>query len=869
LVKAASHLAGRHLAERCLLFLLCAAICLPAFAQPLRIGVYENEPKIFTNAAGEASGIFVDLARELAEHEGWALEFVSCEWDGCLQALRLGELDLLPDVAYSDERARTFDFHDESVLHSWSQLYGREDSGLVSLFQLDGKRVAVLRDSVQHDLFEEKADAFGIAVEIVPVADLAQAFALTARGEAEAAIANHLYGLWHGPSHGLEPTPIVFNPAQLFFATGSGRHADTLAAIDRRLAEWQRDDASPYYEIVRRWEAPVQQPLVPTGFWWGLAAVVALLLLALAAAAWLRREVAEKTRHLQDSEQKLAAILDTVGAYIFIKDTDLRYVYANRLTQKLFGRPLEEIRGETDEAFFDAGTVEKVRVDDLRVIEAGEEVTSEDTSLSADGTEMHTFLAIKIPLRDTRGRIYGLCGIATDITERKRNEEAMYRLAYFDTLTGLPNRSLLMNQLRQAISTEVEQSTQGLIYIDLDDFKDLNDIQGHEAGDELLCEVARRLNRLVGSNEKPARLGGDEFAVVLQALSPEPVQARREAEGFAQRILAALNEPYILGDYRHHGTCSIGIALAEELGEGAAEELLKRAEQAMYQAKQAGRNTVRFFSAEVRAAIAARIEMEADLRTALREDQFRLVYQPQVDADQRIIGAEALIRWDHPQRGEISPGEFIPVAESSGLILGIGCWVLRTACRQLAVWEQDASMAHLNLAVNVSARQFRSADFVDDLLAILHETGAVPSRLKLELTETVLIEELEEAAARITQLSRLGVRVALDDFGTGYSSLAYLKLLPLSQLKIDQSFVSDVLSDPAAAAIARSIVGLGESLEVEVIAEGVETAGQHEFLASIGCRFYQGYLFGRPAEVTVLERLVGRLQSTESCPGEP
>lgn len=859
-MKGAFRLASRRFAEPCLLFLIFAGAWLPAAAQPLRIGVYENEPKVFTDASGEAAGIFVDLTREMAEREGWALEFVHCEWDACLRALQRGELDLLPDVAYSERRARTLDFHRQPALHSWSQIYGREDTGLLSLFQLQEKRIAVLRDSVQHDTFATMADAFGVNVHLVPVADLAQVFELTARNEADAAIANHRYGLLHGPRYGLEPTPIVFDPAQLYFATGKGRHADLLDAIDRWLVDWRQDGTSPYYDIVRRWETPLRQPLVPVRFWWGLGGVVVLMILALAAAAWLRREVATKTRHLQESERKLATILDTVGACIFIKDRALRYVYANRQTQELFGRPLDEIIGKGDEAFFDAATVVKVEADDRRVIEAGEKVTSEGTSLSADGVEPRTFLAIKIPLRDASGSTYGLCGIATDISERKRNEEAIYRLAYFDTLTGLPNRSLMMKQLSDSLSTASETSIQGLIYIDLDNFKDLNDLHGHAAGDNLLCDVAQRLSTLIESEEHLARLGGDEFAVLVKGLSSNSDQARIEAERLAQRILAILKEAYSLGDFRHHGTCSIGVAMVEERGEDAADELLKRAELAMYQAKKAGRNTIRFFDAEVRAAIAARIVMEADLRTALREEQFRLVYQPQVDSEQRIIGAEALVRWDHPQRGEISPGEFIPVAETSGLILGLGRWVLKTACRQLAKWEQDASMAHLTLAVNVSARQFRSVGFVEDLLTILLETGAARSRLKLELTETVLIEDLEETADTITTLSRLGICVSLDDFGTGYSSLAYLKLLPLSQLKIDQSFVRDVLEDPAAAAIARSIVGLGESLDVEVIAEGVETTAQLEFLSGIGCRLYQGYLFGRPTEVKALERLAGRLQ---------
>ena len=448
---------------------------------------------------------------------------------------------------------------------------------------------------------------------------------------------------------------------------------------------------------------------------------------------------------------------------------------------------------------------------------------------------------------DDRGDPHAVLEIETDITRRKEAEREIEDLAFFDPLTSLPNRRLLLERLRHALAASRRSARHGaLLFLDLDNFKTLNDTLGHDRGDLLLQQVARRLRQQVPrASDTVARHGGDEFVIVLEDLSDTSTEGAAHAELVAEKILASFKEPFRLEDHLHHTSPSIGIALFDQ-HIGNVDELLKRADLAMYQAKGAGRNTIRFFDPEMQTVISARVALEADLRDGLQRDEFCLHYQRQTDVSGRAIGAEALIRWYQPQRRWVAPAKFIPLAEETGLILSIGKWVLETACRQLVAWSRLPGLAHLTVAVNVSALQFRQAGFVEQVLEVLDATGADPQRLKLELTESLLVADVERTVDKMNALKARGIGFSLDDFGTGYSSLAYLKRLPLGQLKIDRSFVRDVLTDPNDAAIARTILGLGHTLGLDVIAEGVETASQRDFLAQNGCQSYQGYLFSRP-----------------------
>ena len=457
-------------------------------------------------------------------------------------------------------------------------------------------------------------------------------------------------------------------------------------------------------------------------------------------------------------------------------------------------------------------------------------------------------------IKEKYGAITHYVGTQNDISDQKAAEAKILNLAFYDPLTKLPNRRLLLDRLHLALAAGARTGRKGaLLFIDLDDFKTLNDSLGHDAGDQLLQQVAQRLTSLLRESDTVARLGGDEFVVMLNDLSANFSDAATQAQTAGERILTALNQPYSLGSYQHHSTPSIGVALIGTR-QDTVEDLLKRADIAMYQAKAAGRNTLRFFDPEMQAAVSARVEMYKDLREAILQKQFLLHYQPQLDKGSRTIGAEALLRWQHPQRGWVPPDTFMPLAEETGTILSLGQWVLETACAQLALWAAKPSLAHLTIAVNVSARQFYQPDFVDQVRKTLKATGANAQRLKIELTESSLVENLEDIIAKMTALKSIGVSFSMDDFGIGYSCLSYLKQMPLDQLKIDQSFVHNIITDQKDAAICRAIVALAQSLGLSVIAEGVETEIQKNFLASIGCDAYQGYFFSRPISIESFEQ---------------
>ncbi len=456
------------------------------------------------------------------------------------------------------------------------------------------------------------------------------------------------------------------------------------------------------------------------------------------------------------------------------------------------------------------------------------------------------------PIFDDKGVFSGYRGTGRNISARKQAEAQIERLAFYDALTGLPNRRLLIDRLDQAVASSARRGCFGaLLFIDLDNFKVLNDTRGHHMGDELLKQVALRLTECVRAIDTVARLGGDEFVVMLEDLGAAETEAAAQAEAIGKKILVVTNKQFVLGDQAHHSSPSIGITLFFN-HQQSVDELLQRADLAMYQSKAAGRNTLRFFDPVMQAAASARAVLEIDLRQALQQQEFSLHYQPVVDEKGSTTGVEALLRWQHPQRGMVSPAEFIPVAEQAGLIIPLGQWVLQAACAQLVAWNGSVATRKLTMAVNVSARQFRHPDFTEQLLDLLRVSGANPYRLKLELTESMLLSDFDDVIVKMGELRSIGVNFALDDFGTGYSSLSYLKRLPLDQLKIDQSFVRDVLTDSNDAAIARTILSLASSLDLSVVAEGVETAGQRDFLLKIGCKAFQGYFFGRPVTVDAL-----------------
>ncbi len=455
---------------------------------------------------------------------------------------------------------------------------------------------------------------------------------------------------------------------------------------------------------------------------------------------------------------------------------------------------------------------------------------------------------------DDNQEVINYVSVFTDIAQRKQTEEEIHQLAFYDPLTRLPNRRLLIDRLQYAMEKSLRSDQYGaLLFLDLDHFKIINDTKGHAIGDLLLIEVASRLKNCLRTGDIVARLSGDEFVLVLEDLSKESDDAATQAEQVAEKISSELVKPYMLEDYKCYTTPSIGINLFRGHHDSI-DVLFRNADVAMYQAKSAGRNAIRFFDPQMQVALEARSSLEADLRQALDKQQFSLHYQIQIDSQHRPLGAEALLRWEHPARGLVFPDQFIPLTEENGLIVPIGLWVLETACAQINKWQCDDMTRNLTLAVNVSAKQLHQAEFTEQVKQVLLETGVNPSLLKLELTESVVLENFEDTIKKMQKLKSLGVRFSLDDFGTGQSSLTYLKQLPLDQIKIDRSFVRDIATDPNDAAIVNTIIVMSKAMGLDVIAEGVETEDQREFLDLHGCQNYQGYLFSEPVPLDQFER---------------
>ncbi|MBV7542602.1 EAL domain-containing protein [Acidovorax sp. sic0104] len=562
------------------------------------------------------------------------------------------------------------------------------------------------------------------------------------------------------------------------------------------------------------------------------------------------RASAEIDRQLADARiRHQASLLDKAQDAILVRDLTHRIIFWNKSAERLYGWSQLQALGQSIETLlYDDPT--HFRHATQTVLEQGE-WTGEIVQYHRDGSTIEVEGRWTL-VRGDDGQPQSILAINTDIRQRKASEREIQRLAFYDALTGLPNRMLLMDRIGHALANAQRRHQGGaLLFIDLDNFKTLNDTLGHDQGDLLLQQVAQRLNTCVRSVDTVARLGGDEFVVMLEELSAKPHELALHARGVGEKILTMLAVPYALAGYQYRSTPSIGVApfTGEQTSVG---ELLKQADLAMYQAKTAGRNTLRFFDPDMQAVVTARAGLETDLRAALAQEEFLLHFQPQMHQSGRCEGVEALVRWAHPQRGMVSPAQFIPLAEETGLILPLGRWVLHTACKLLSGWQDDPALAHLTMAVNVSSRQFRHASFVDDVARVLAITGAPAHLLKLELTESLLVEDMETTIATMAALRSYGVGFSLDDFGTGYSSLSYLKRMPLDQLKIDQSFVRDLLTDPNDAAIVDTIIGLSRSLGLEVIAEGVETPEQRELLAEAGCMHYQGYLFSRPLSADLL-----------------
>lgn len=946
----------------------------------VRVGIYQNPPKIFQDEQGDPQGFWVHLLDTIARDEDWTITYVPCEWDLCLQQVEAGQLDLMVDVAYSDDRSRRFDFNHEVVVSGWSVVYTRPQLNLDSILSLDGKRVAVLQGSIQADQLASQSQAYNIAPRVVAVDSFEKMFQMLESSQVEAAIVNRFFGSQMDSQYGVVKTHILLDPYRLHFIVPRGDPLQLLPQIDRNLEQQLLNRNSPYYELFDRWLEP------PPRWTWrrfkrlllNLLIYVPPILLAIVA-LWnrsLRQEIQrrrEAEQKLQMSEHRYALLTEASPVGIFTANSQGECTYVNNHWVTITGHPssvglghgwqqviyhedlpllraawhqaqvlhqpvrmeyriqrpqgeLVWVYGQVIGAMGEMGAIhylgtitditdlkqatEKLQDSEqrfrlaeerLRIVTENmsdlvclhdpdgcfqyvtpssesvlgysphELVGRDPLSLCHPDDRYHLQQLFLNPTPDTipqrlvyrastkfgdylwletlpkliqndQGQIIHIQTTSRNISDRLKVEEQLKYAALHDTLTGLPNRSLLMERLDLVLKRMTRQPRLqfAVLFFDLDHFKFINDSLGHSAGDQLLRTIAKLLEKFIRDTDVAARLGGDEFVVLL-----EKIEGLADVVQVADRILEAIQAPINLQQQDIFISTSIGIVLGNH-DYTSTEELLRDADVAMYQAKHQGRGQYAIFNPTMYEHLMDRLALENDLRQALDRGEFVLYYQPIVCLrTQEIYGFEALLRWQHPKRGLILPGEFLGAMEETGLIIPVGQWILQCACAQLDQWQQNYPDRCLRISLNLSLKELQSLnlDLIRQHLTTYNLQG---QNLILEITESILVKNMEASFLILKEIHDQGIHISIDDFGTGYSSLRYLHKLPVYALKIDRSFVSQSPDYDCSDVVTESIITLSKVLRLKAIAEGVETPEQLNWLRTLGCELGQGFLFSPP-----------------------
>lgn len=880
----------------------------------LRVGVYDNPPLVFLNQAGKVDGFVPALLNEISREQGWRLEYVHCDFPRCLSLLDSGNIDLVVPVAVNAGRLKRYRFNRRNFIINWGKIYAREGVEIVSIRDLDGMRVAVVSNDAHYTKLRALADAFEITIDFRDFSSYAQVLDSIALGHADAGLVTRLFSGPGSRIDGVEKTPVIFNPVGLRMAMpGDDAHGAAIrSAVDRRLGALKADPDSAYYSLLEQWLDEDSGGGLPDWVGWILLGVIGLALAALTIFMVFELVLQRRTRALRSSieqrdrseteEQALGMLL-----HLSLEGHPLE-IYLQQSLDNLL-RAIPWLGGLPQAGIFLAGETRE----ELRLVSSHNldpeirrlcstvpfgtclcgRAAAENCTQFADcvddrhvtrypGMPPHGHYNVPV-MADNRvlgvmvfylphGHSYSthekafLEQVADALSmgiSKRRDAKAIERLAYFDPLTGLANRRLLLDRLQHDMRLAARHSKSGaVLFFDLDRFKTLNDALGHAVGDELLRQTGRRLVRALRAEDSVARIGGDEFVVALPELGGVHGDPGADVRAVAEKLRRVLAEPFELDGHRYQMTASIGVAMFPE-DTGHAEDILRNADAAMYKVKHAGGNGMRFFEPEMQKETDHRLSLESQLRAALEHDHLSLAYQPLVQSSGRIIGAEVLLRWNHPTRGALSPASFVSVAEETGLILHLGRWVMRRACYQLKQWMDagECYPALRYLAINVSPIEFRQKGYVDSVAAVIEETGVDSSHVTIEITEGALLGDLDEIIGKMRRLKSYGLHLSIDDFGTGYSSLAYLKRLPLDILKIDRSFVRDILTDSQDAAIVETIISITAHLGLDAVAEGVETEEQFDFLKQRGCRVFQGYYFGKPVSAESFIELTFRVGS--------
>jgi|GEM_PF-1372862 len=814
--------------------------------QTWTIGFFHAPPLGFMTEAGEPAGFTVDLLNQIAEENQLNIQWQYGNFPDLMNAVKLGAIDILPGLGYTEDRARHLLYSQQTYTNVWGQVFLPINSKVETIFDLEGKTIAMLDDGINGENFVRQCRQFEVGCQAIYANSYEQVFSLLASNKADAVVANNIYGQYMAKKYAFFASNIMFDPFQVYIAQNPNSNQGFLEIYDRSIEAWKKDPGSYYYQARQKWfDVNALEPL-PQWIYYTLFSVILVTLGALMAAVFYHRKFHKSTAVIISQKKQLRHIINHMPHLIYVHNNQGDILLLNHSAAEFFGLPIYDSKPINIYQFLNENPQYKLLIEHT----SAASYVNNEVKVKNKQNQIRELMVSKTPLEDNNGKPNLILTVAVDMTETKNFENQIKYLVQHDELTGLANINLIREHLQRGIDQCADKSCHGaLLFVDIDQFKIINDAQGHRFGDVVLKTVAERISNLIRFNDLVGRLSSDVFIVHLTNLDAKKALAQNKAVEFAEMVCDRICEPIIYEKNTYHVTACIGLTLYPRDGNRVT-TLIQRADTALYEAKNRGRSRIRTFQNSMEHAVKERHALETDIHQALKNHDIKLLFQPILTFNDELCnGWEALSRWQHPQRGLLMPDTFIPIIEQSSLMSEFGYWVFEQVCKKIQSHKKDHPEDRFYISANLSVSQLKDRHFIDNINQLINRYSIEPGTLEFEMTESIVMYESKKAAEILNQLKLMGIRIAIDDFGTGYSSFKQLKQLPIDKIKIDQSFIEDIPNNTEHVAMVESIIAMGRAMNLQVVAEGVETEAQYEFLKSLNCDYYQGFYFARPSSL--------------------
>ena len=844
-----------------LLILISLSLSFSAYAQGKKevysVGIYDNPPISFINANGKPDGYVVELLTEISKQDDFKINWVFDKWQNIIEKIKTNKIDMITSVAYSETRSKYMTYSQNNFVVGWSQIFLPIDSEIENFIDLNNKTIAILKGGINGEALKKRCIEFDLKCNLIEVQTYEEAFKKLSNKQVDATVSNNSVGIWYTNKYKITLSSIIFNPTKGFVTIPKNNQSKWLLdKFDERVSAWKKNANSFYFHAKDNWLNPQYKVNYSSKIIYSIIALTLLSVLGIISALVFKRQVARRVKDISIRNQQFSQIINLVPHIIYVVDEKGNILLANIKANKYFGMTKDEIKKCNIENFNIKKYSEIEFLNDHNLSKKLDESDLKELKTTDYIGNNYTLLLTKMPFKGLDHKNKAHVIVAVDITEIKEYQQKITHMAHYHQLSNLPNRTLFKNEIEKSIAQFKKHKKYGsLLYIDLDSFKNINDSQGHKVGDLLILALVNRFKIKLPENNFIAHLGGDEFIIDCSELHTEDTIAEILAMQYSELVLEIISKPITVKNVKYEITASIGLVVYPRDGD-TEEVLFQRADTALNKAKKMGRNNVQIFDKKLELQVQYNQRLESELRNAFKNSEFKMVYQPIMEAKTRkIVGAEALLRWNHPIRGIIGPAEFIAVAENNHLIIDLGYWILEQAYQRIKQ-HIDAGDPEFFIAVNVSVVQLKDKSFYKRVLEMVQKYAIPPNHLELELTESVLMEDVEFSISIFNKLKLLGIKISIDDFGTGYSSFNYLMKLPIDKLKIDQSFVTVLPMDQNSATIVRTIIKMAKELKLKVVAEGIENQQQFDFLIEEDCQYFQGYFIHRPMDHEKIAKLI-------------